>query len=238
MGDFVTLMAAVETSAYRGPRPVCQEKPDCRYHNSTQLTQPVLEAPEGDRFQQAPANCNYDNEVRRSMGRGLNNPNPETPPSPGGSTPGYRKPMVNPALLPAAGCRVQHNNVVRPGILDKEHSAHLDTTSRTWVNHPDFLHSPPPLDPDGAPQVREQDQGFDTWGWALNSDSMKVPPPPTRGHEGYGPAAAEAEVKWRSSVSMANVRMNREQHGRVHHVPSALEKQPEQAPAHDAVVPP
>jgi len=234
-------MAATESPGYRGPRPVAHEKPDCRFHQSTIATQEIYGAPQGDRFMQAPADCNFDNQMIRSKGAGTCNPYDAqpAPATPGGMpSSAYSTRPVNPAMLPAAGKRVQHNNVVRPGILDKGHSAKLDSESRTWVNHPDFMEQPPPLDMDGAPQVREQDQGFDTWGWAVESTEERTAPSPTRGHEGYGPAPPGAEVKWRSSVSMAGVRMKREEHGSVHHVPSALERRVEAAPSRETVIPP
>eukprot|EP00656_Telonema_subtile_P017886 TRINITY_DN19643_c0_g1_i1.p1 TRINITY_DN19643_c0_g1~~TRINITY_DN19643_c0_g1_i1.p1 ORF type:complete len:241 (+),score=13.48 TRINITY_DN19643_c0_g1_i1:99-821(+) len=217
-GAATVKMATVEQGAYKGPRPLCQEKPLCRFHHSVEMVQPVAGADPN----------HFDSQVVRSKGAGSCNPSNDEHPvrSPDGYRLGQGQPAqrINPALLPSAGKRVQHNNVVRPGILDKGHSARLDSGTRTWVNHEGYLDAPPPLLPDGAPEPRPAEGGFDTWGWAVeNAEDVNEVPSPTRGHEGYGPAPPDADIRWRSSVGMSGVRMLREAHGVVNHMPCALE---------------
>eukprot|EP00658_Telonema_sp_P-2_P036802 TRINITY_DN26548_c0_g1_i2.p1 TRINITY_DN26548_c0_g1~~TRINITY_DN26548_c0_g1_i2.p1 ORF type:complete len:238 (+),score=43.47 TRINITY_DN26548_c0_g1_i2:223-936(+) len=230
-------MATVEQGAYGGPRPLVQEKPWCRFHHSTELVQPTQAPPSYGAEAQ-----DFDLKVIRSKGAGECNPDqsfvrPHIDP---GCALGQGSPdaKLSPAAFPAAGKKVQHNNVVRPGILDKEHSARFDDDQRCWVNDPVYLAKPPPLCHDGAPKPRAAEEGFDTWGWAMEDVDAKQAPSPTRGHEGYGPAPPGSDVRWKSSVSMSGVRIKREAHGVVNHVPSALETAAPPPPGPHDVIPP
>lgn len=224
-------MAAVEQGPYVGPRPLVQEKPLCRFHHSVEMVQPVAGTDPND----------YDAQVIRSKAPGTCNPannrapfacTEESKAKLGQGSPPAR---INPASLHPAGRKVRHNDVVRPGILNREHSARLE--NGTWVNHPDYANSPPRLDKDGAPMPRGVDEGYDTWGWEIENREDNAPPSPTRGHENY-PELEAAEVKWRSSVSMSGVRIKREAHGLVPHCPSALEVKQGAPPGPADVIPP